>query len=38
MQNIEIVSQIQYDTPWKLFDTYRAGLNVASIKKQQIPL
>ena len=38
MQNVEIVSQIQYDTPWKLFDTYRAGLNVASIKKQQIPL
>ena len=31
-RNIKMVSQIQYDAAWKLFDTYLAGLNVASIK------
>ena len=30
--NIEIVFQIQYEAPWKLFDTYLTGLDVASVK------
>ena len=29
---VQVVPQIQYDAPWKLFDTYLAGRNVASIK------
>ena len=32
----EVVSQIQHDAPWKLFDTYLTGLDVASINKRQI--
>ena len=35
-QNIEMVFQIQYDTPWKLFDTYLTGLNVAPSKYWQV--
>ena len=31
-QIVEMVSQIQYDAPWTLFDTYLAELNVGSIK------
>ena len=31
-----MVSQIQYDTPWKLIDTYLTKINVASIKQRKI--
>ena len=31
----EMVSQLQYDVPRKLFDTYLTGLNAASIKSRK---